>query len=76
MIIELPSDLNVYVSTNDDGTTKGAAKDACCAKDAAYSRECSTDGGEIGNCVNGPDTIHDLDLNKWAGSFKIYAVKP
>ncbi|KAE9962509.1 hypothetical protein BLS_000247 [Venturia inaequalis] len=111
VIVESPSDLNVYTSTNDDGTAKKAAENACCAgkttfqhtgcSDACCGGErsttkpcCSpvdtsektedvakTEGG--GCCSTATETkkradmsnARDLDLNIWAGSFKIYAIK-
>jgi arsenite methyltransferase len=113
IIVESPSDLNVYMSTNEDGTAKGTAN-TCCKGETAFPGKCCSDagcegkhtatkscrssaetpkaptressGGETAGCCfsaveNGkgvivPADIGDLDLNKWAGSFKIYAVKP
>jgi arsenite methyltransferase len=104
VIVESRSDLNVYTSTNDDGTTKAktnacckgepvstwSCSDACCARQDPPTKSCysSTDNpeelnegvagiGTAGCCSKTVESGLNLaDLNKWAGSFKIYAVKP
>lgn len=112
VIVESPSDLNVYKSTNNDGTTKEAAENDCCVGETiSQGTFCSETccGGERSTtkpCCSSVDTsekmkdvakieetgccsttagsnervemsnVRDLDLNNWAGSFKIYAVKP
>lgn len=104
VIVELPSDLNVYTFTNDDGTAKDAARTACCVgpitSDACRGKEGSS------SCCSSTDPFEKIpsiakteescrcsiatesnecpvasnartiDLNEWASSFKIYAVKP
>lgn len=112
VIVESPSDLNVYTSTNDDGTAKEATENTCCSgettsEDSFYSdtcrrsersttKPCCSSGDspektkdvsktgeadccsavtEKNECADVPE-VRDLDLNIWAGSFKIYALKP
>ncbi|QDS72358.1 hypothetical protein FKW77_008125 [Venturia effusa] len=111
-IAESHSDLNVYTSTNDDGTASGVADHACCVGKTSSPENCRSDAGS-GNegsitksCCSSVGTSHEtkidaktealsccltatesnervdvsnlrkLDLNQWAASFKIYAVKP
>lgn len=112
VIVESPSDLNVYTSTNDDGTAKEAAENGCCVGETISQGNCCPETccegehsttkpccssvntldqvkdvartGGTGCCStvaeNKEDVdmsdVRDIDLNKWAGSFKIYAVKP
>lgn len=111
VIVESPSDLNVYTSTNDDGTTKAktnaccegepvstgnCCSDACCAHQGSPTKSCCSSTGhpeELNDGVAGIGTAgccskiaesvldlatstQDLDLNKWVGSYKTYAVKP
>lgn len=106
-IVESPSDLNVYTSTNDDGTAKDAAENVCCAGNPTSKKACCSGArcgvGEGGSSIDTLEKtkdiaktdgtvccpkahekkehadvshVRDLDLNMWAGSFKIYAVKP
>lgn len=112
VVVESPSDLNVYTSTNDDGTAKEAAENGCCVGETISQGNCCPETccegehsttkpccssvntldqvkdvartGGTGCCStvaeNKEDVdmsdVRDIDLNKWAGSFKIYAVKP
>ncbi|KAL8795587.1 MAG: hypothetical protein Q9195_002008 [Heterodermia aff. obscurata] len=79
LIIPDRSDLNVYKTQGEDGTNLG-----CCGptiKDDTKSECCgskeskSTCNGNNGKAEN-DDKLAEIDLNEWAGSYKIYAVKP
>lgn len=66
MIVGDNSDLNVYKNAGVDGTEAG-----CCGPVSAKKQSCC--GGKKSD--GGDDLLRDLDLNQWAGSFKIFAVK-
>ncbi|KAH7120887.1 ubiE/COQ5 methyltransferase [Dendryphion nanum] len=66
VIVDAQSDLNVYFDMADDknqGDTDVAG--SCCAQ------PCSNEGSKVSSCWN----LAGMDINEWAGSFKIFAVK-
>ncbi|CAH0055772.1 unnamed protein product [Clonostachys solani] len=88
LITDTKSDLNVYLQTNEDGSKKTEcciptkvekeetrccepSSEVCCEPE--LSSPCCTT-----NCCaseNNYVSLTESDLNKWAGSFKVYAVK-
>ncbi|KAF2276243.1 S-adenosyl-L-methionine-dependent methyltransferase [Westerdykella ornata] len=73
VIADTNSDLNVYVDMAKDPSVKDPDTAGCCgppAKEASKTSCCST-------AVKAPSDISlgDINLNEWAGSFKIFAVK-
>ncbi|KXJ84768.1 ubiE/COQ5 methyltransferase [Microdochium bolleyi] len=68
LITDTNADLNVYLETDVDGTTKAASGQGPSGHKNAEGN--SEDGG-CGSCGGGQLG----DLNKWASSYKIFAVK-
>ena len=66
MIIPDDSDLNVYKTANKDGAEAG-----CCGPSSSGKSSCSSKKAP----ANKAASVENADLNEWAGSFKIYAVK-
>ncbi|OCK78361.1 ubiE/COQ5 methyltransferase [Lepidopterella palustris CBS 459.81] len=83
IIVDTNSDLNVYMEIDEDGIRK---EQACCSHKTAGCCEpvkqatCCLD--KPANCCSGgkdktkaTGTLQGLNLNEWAGSYKIFAVK-
>ena len=60
LIVDTGSDLNVY--------SQGGSE-ACCGSNAVQSSSCCSPVQDI------KADLKNVDLNEWAGSYKIYAVK-
>ncbi|KAI0406724.1 arsenite methyltransferase [Xylaria palmicola] len=92
LITDTNADLNVYLETDVDGTTKVASdyrpSGLCCGIATKDETAASCQAGQ-GKCCASKDAEGDFehggcggcgggqlgDLNKWAGSYKIFAVK-
>lgn len=92
LITDTDADLNVYLETDVDGTTKAASDHGpggqCCGIATKDETAASCQAGQ-GKCCASKDAEGDSknggcggcgggqlgDLNKWAGSYKIFAVK-
>ncbi|SPO06211.1 related to arsenic methyltransferase Cyt19 [Cephalotrichum gorgonifer] len=84
VIVDSKSDLNVYF-TAADGTTSCCAPPgdgaSCCAP-APDATSCCAPAKDATSCCGVADEAKKLashgitDFNEWAGSFKVYAVKP
>ncbi|KAK3316024.1 S-adenosyl-L-methionine-dependent methyltransferase [Apodospora peruviana] len=90
LISDTKANLNVYLDTNQDGSTKkkgtGVAGDSCCAPAPAVPCEgtpssCKPEDSKDSCCVtNSSDSaqagaVAETDLNAFVGSYKIYAIK-
>ncbi|KAK4141780.1 S-adenosyl-L-methionine-dependent methyltransferase [Dichotomopilus funicola] len=64
VIVDTGADLNVYLETGDDGEAKGS----CCAPAAPAS-------GGSACCAPAAVVPEKTDINEFAGSYKIFAVK-
>ncbi|VUC31430.1 unnamed protein product [Clonostachys rosea] len=88
LITDTKSDLNVYLQTNEDGSKKteccipinaeneatsfyGPSNEVCCGPQTPSPRRTTDCYASQRNRVS----LTENDLNEWAGSFKIYAVK-
>jgi hypothetical protein len=60
LLINTGNDLNVYMSTNSDGTTKSEQNGSQC---------CGT--GDTLSKIKGSIDVQKLDLNEWAGRLLI-----
>lgn len=77
LIVDSGNDLNVYKETGEDGA-KGSA---CCPppkKAEQTASSCCTPKKANGTSAAEMNLkeLNDVDFNQWAGSYKIYAVKP
>uniref|UniRef100_A0A8H7NCG9 Arsenite methyltransferase n=1 Tax=Bionectria ochroleuca TaxID=29856 RepID=A0A8H7NCG9_BIOOC len=68
LIADTKSDLNVYHQTNEDGSKK---VDGCIQANSGMGEQEKCCQPSKSDYVN----LTESDLNKWAGSFKVYAVK-
>ncbi|KAF2186382.1 putative ubiE/COQ5 methyltransferase [Zopfia rhizophila CBS 207.26] len=82
IIVDSKADLNVYTQTGDQGNSVGSM---CCGDGGKGIKPCSE--SSVSCCRGGEErdggVVQDLkskygnlDLNEWAGSYKIFAVKP
>ncbi|KAI4191096.1 MAG: hypothetical protein L6R41_000317 [Letrouitia leprolyta] len=67
LIVADNSDLNVYKTSSKDNEVLG-----CCGPASKSASSCSASKNEEKEV----EKQKDINLNQWAGSFKIYAVKP
>ncbi|KAF2176860.1 ubiE/COQ5 methyltransferase [Zopfia rhizophila CBS 207.26] len=80
VIVDTKSDLNVYVDMAKDAKAKNGDAAGCCGQSAkgAASSVAKTAGccSEEKKAAGSTDfSLADIDINEWAGSFKIFAVK-
>ncbi|PVH98850.1 SAM-dependent methyltransferase UbiE/COQ5 family protein [Periconia macrospinosa] len=91
MVVDAKTDLNVYTRTEDGESmgsvccgpvekTEEEEGDGCCKpakveEKSAASACCGTDKGDGGVVQDVKTNFRDVDLNEWAGSYKIFAVK-
>ncbi|KIW66139.1 hypothetical protein PV04_08341 [Phialophora macrospora] len=69
LIVDADNDLNVYKGKGPDNLSQ------CCGTDASNSCCEQSSSGSDGKEA-GLDEFAQLDFNEWAGSFKIYAIRP
>ncbi|KAK4224831.1 arsenite S-adenosylmethyltransferase [Podospora fimiseda] len=72
VIADTKADLNVYLETNDDGTKKG---DCCSPPGTITEKAASSCCAPATVSIQEEESLERSDLNKYVGSYKIYAIK-
>ncbi|KAF2101216.1 ubiE/COQ5 methyltransferase [Rhizodiscina lignyota] len=79
LIADTHSDLNVYLDTDEDGKRRTESKEQWGQNGCCGPRTVPCCGGPPktgGEDLNTLPNMDSIDLNEWAGSYKIFAVKP